>query len=121
MSTTIQVGADLGLIIDKIITLGLSASISKTTTTSVGESATAPCPPGLWTCGLEIIPSVLHVEGHMRSVDIFGRTIAGKYVVEIPRVDNAKNAVIKANPCACHNRVGWDNAGAPPLCSSDCD
>lgn len=116
----IQVGADQGLVIADIVSLGLSANIQKTTTTSVEEPATAPCPPGPWICGLEITPSVLHVEGHKMTEDIFGRSKTGRHVVKIPRVDNAKNAIIHANPCTCHNRAGRANAGAPPLCPTDC-
>ncbi len=118
---TIELGADLGLSIDSIISLGLSVSVAKTIETAIAESASYTCPPGGWTCALQVLPSVLDVKGHVTHVDIFGTVSGGDYEVTLPRVDHNGNAVAQVTLCACHNRRSWADPGAPPLCPQDCD
>lgn len=118
---TIQLGGDLGLNIQDILGLGLSASVAMSTETAIASSASYTCPPGGWTCALQVMPSVLDVKGHVTYTDIFGRTSGGDYEVSLPRTDHSGDAVAQVTVCSCHNRKGWADPGAPPLCPQDCD
>lgn len=120
MAYSTQVGANLGLNVDDIIGAGVSISVAKTTETAIAESAQYECPDGAWTCALKITPSVVHVKGHMIKYSLYSST-KGDYEVTIPRTDSNGNAVVKVTVCACKNRKGWADAGAPPLCPSDCN
>lgn len=119
MGYTIELGFDLGLNIDDIIGAGVSLSVSKTTETAIAESAEYQCPTGAWTCALKITPSVVKVKDHVIKSSSIVNTI-GDYEVTIPRVDSNRNAIVKVTVCACQNRVGWADPGAPPLCPSNC-
>ncbi len=118
---TIQLGGNLGLNIKDILDVGLSASVAMSTETAIATSASYQCPPGGWTCALQVLPSVLDVKGHVTNTDILGITSGGDYEVSLPRTDHNGNAVAQVTICACHNRRSWADPGAPPLCPQDCN
>ncbi|KAH8891204.1 hypothetical protein GQ53DRAFT_151483 [Thozetella sp. PMI_491] len=128
VGTTWQVGADLGINVKDIISLGISSSVSETITQSVNIGVGKTCPPGPWRCGLIVHPGVWQVDGHVEyhvQPSCSEPKQAGKddepYSVQIPRVDKAGNPFFDAEVCACKNAEHWADNGAPSIvCLEDC-
>ncbi|KAH6663198.1 hypothetical protein B0J14DRAFT_662186 [Halenospora varia] len=113
---TVELGANLGLSIKEIFGLGVSASISKSTSKGSEDSIQIECPaPGDWTCSMVIKPKVVIKHGN--------QVFQGKrspYTVSFPRVTKENILFFEADICSCPNKIGWASPGAPERCPEDC-
>lgn len=120
VSLTIEVGANLGLEFEKIGSVGLSTSVSYTRTEGHADAAEVTC-DGNHTCALVVIPKMLEVSGKKttRTLSCEPHEEVGDYTVRYPiMVDESPKANFQA--CACKNKIGWADEGAPPPCPNDC-
>ncbi|KAF4624007.1 hypothetical protein G7Y89_g14169 [Cudoniella acicularis] len=108
---SISIGANLGLDIDEIFHLGISASISKDTSRGSTDGAGVACPAvkkgggDQWTCSLSITPKLVVKTG----TQDFAGTKA-PYRVSFPRVTNENILFFEADLCACTNKKGSGSA-----------
>lgn len=120
VAVTVEVGGELGLNFDDIVSAGVSASVSVTTENGTVDEASAEC-AGPWTCGLLLTPTLHEVKGS-KSVTTGGcepSTSSDNYVVRFPlKEGNTPKATFSA--CACKNKDHWADAGAPVPCPNDC-
>lgn len=114
----ISVGASLN--IAQIVGLAVEASVSETTTTGTTNSAGIEC-TGPWTCSALVTPDYIKINGNKVQENISGKCgdKSEPYEVLLPVVrDN--HPVVHMEPCACLNRLHWQNDGAPPPCPQEC-
>lgn len=121
VAVTVEVGLDLGLNFKDIVDVGLSASVSVTTETGSVDTAEAECPEGIWTCALVMTPALYEVSGKKSTAGggCEPTTTEEDYTVRFPIEENNTP---KANfeICACKNKLGWADPGAPAPCPEDC-
>jgi len=125
ISVTITAGANLGLSIDDA-SVGLSSSVSWSKTKATTNTGSANCPAGGWNCGLAITPSVYQVTGHVTWSVAGGCSMPpnvhnGDYTIQYPMKDGQGKPVVNVWACACPDKLGWADAGAPPKCPANCD
>lgn len=119
--TTVTVGTDLSLA--KIVGVGLSASVSYTTTKSTTEGASAPCPKGPWKCGLAIFPSMLEVKGQQLAKHKHPqpcKKVPAPYTVQYPIIGESGAVQARVEVCACKNFKHWADKGAPSIVCDIC-
>ncbi|KAL9124614.1 MAG: hypothetical protein Q9217_006067 [Psora testacea] len=63
VGTNIEIGADLGLNLGAVLSLGVSASVWTSTETGHAQGGQKQRPAGAWACALVITPNVLTVKG----------------------------------------------------------
>lgn len=120
VEVTVSVGASLGLDFKEIGSVGLEFGASITTAKGNADGVQITC-NGPWTCGLLMIPSVLEVSGEETSYTggCEATTTTNPYTVQFPRkVGETARASFK--PCACKNKLSWEDEGAPEPCPEDC-
>lgn len=121
MAVTVTVGLDLGLSFGDIVDAGVSGSISITEETGSTDTAEVECPAGVWTCALVMTPTLREVSGVQttKGGGCEPTTTEKEYTVRFPITENeTPKANLKI--CACKNKLGWADEGAPPPCPEDC-
>ena len=140
VGTTVTEGVDVGLA--KVASLGLSYSVSTTTTKSTTEGGTLTCPPGPWywyvlrhllcsstvpltrlNSALQIYPEVVRVQGEMtqKNQGIQPCTkVPQHYDVQLPVYGDSGNVRSRLEICSCGNFEHWADKGAPSLHCQDC-
>ena len=125
VGVTVEVGAELGLDIEKIAGAGsISASVSTTTETQTTQGAQLTCPQGLWTCAMSIKPRMTRVSGiatQLAANCVPIKSSAKPYTALLPEkgTDGLQGGSVEI--CVCKNMKNWADAGAPALgCPQDC-
>ena len=126
VGVTVEVGADLGLDIKKVVSLGLHWSVAVTKTQEETQGVEVSCPKGPWQCSLAIWPGMVKVKGTKTYTDGIKDMVSCSektedYEVDLPIKEDNKLAPVRIRPCACPNREHWADPGAPDRCPSDCD
>lgn len=120
VSVTVEVGLEASLDFKKIVEVGLSTSVSTSTTSGHADKAEVTC-DGHHTCALLMTPKMQEVSGK-KITSIGGcspHTEDEDYTVRFPIVEGGSpKATFQA--CACKNKLGWADEGAPPPCPEDC-
>lgn len=119
VSVTTTVGVDLGLEISKILSLGISASVSRSEANGVADTGGATC-KGPWTCSMIIRPTLVEVSGTKNSVQCGTVDKSDPYTVQFPKLGSDKTPVINTVVCACTDYLYWADEGAPPPCLKAC-
>ncbi|KAK1673102.1 hypothetical protein BDP55DRAFT_634338 [Colletotrichum godetiae] len=118
---------------DKIMSIGMSFTISESVTSSIAQGVTSDCGdpeapgPKRWRCSMLIIPSMLRVNGHLSESDdrpncqrVQSKS-GGKFEFEAPIVDKGGNPKWTYVVCTCTNLKHWADPGHPPtLCIDPC-
>ncbi|KAI9926060.1 hypothetical protein ASPWEDRAFT_181420 [Aspergillus wentii DTO 134E9] len=125
VSVAVTVGIDLG-VNTKTASAGIGASVSYSTSRITTDTGAATCPKGGWTCGLAITPSVLEVHGNLDYTSpvanpcLTPKPKSGDYTVQYPMKDSQGKPRITVWACACPDRKGWADKGAPKKCPANC-
>lgn len=123
-TTTIEVGADLGLEFDKIINAaGISGAVSVSRTVETSDSVQKTCPNGPWQCGFQLTPPVTIVSGQRQAFDPdCNPGPEAPYTVSIPEAnDHGLITGGAVDVCVCKNFEHWADKGAPEIiCLQDC-
>ncbi|KAF7588778.1 hypothetical protein BBP40_005209, partial [Aspergillus hancockii] len=124
VSISVNAGINLGLNSEKAsagLSLGISWPVGRATT----DSASVTCPPGEYTCSLAIKPSVYEVKGHVAwthpSYKPCSHYEDGDYTIQYPMLDAQKKPLANVYACACLDRKGWADKGAPRVCPLNCN
>ncbi|KAI4193935.1 MAG: hypothetical protein LQ346_003796 [Caloplaca aetnensis] len=133
--SSFEVGASLGFGIEQVLSLGLTLSVSSSTSKAytLTDNTEKGCPKGDWYCGLFIYYDQLQVSGFKIPVtmDGFSEEPFGPvcnegegepYTINYPiELAEGELAGISIDVCACPNAKGWADNGAPSkVCPGPC-
>jgi len=123
ISVTVTVGFNLGIKIGPV-SADLDSSVTWSKSTETTNTGSANCPAGQWYCGLAITPSVYQVTGHITWDKYNGcgsQPQDGDYTIQYPMKDSQDKPIVDVWACACPDKPGWADHGAPPKCPSNCN
>ena len=126
VGVTVQVGGNLGLNFEQIVSAGVSAAVSTTTETGNTQGVQKTCPDGPWKCSLIITPSMVTVTGtqvpHYPCDAQLDEANAKPYTVQFPKKGADGLAGAAYDVCACQNYESWADPGAPSIvCPQPCN